>query len=289
MKVKEVMVRDAFPVHAGQTWSQKVFEADSIWAQVQKILENSGRALPKTPRRPDVRLIVDNKTGAEIQFLNPGDHSAEKPEIIPGSGEKTATMVMLGGDTLEDQLRNAQDLDAKYHLSSRGLTKEFAIALSAEAEAGIVLEAYGPAPFSGQAAKLEPLKWGDSEIDAVVDGSVAYGARPPEMETVMRSELAIFVKGTGTTPEQMDIEGICVAVASDWQTGAISTRPIAPSVAKGFYGEHYAGIPVVELDVDGNVASIDLKDGAPAIVLSEPLDLDAPGADYGGADIGSPP
>lgn len=265
------MVSDTFPINSGQSWSQKVLAADNIWRQVKQALEAAGQELPKTPRRPDVRMILNNNTGEMVQFLNPGDHSGQKQEFIPGDGDKgTAAMLMLGGDTLEKQQANAAALDAKYNLSENGLTPEFAAALSQEAEAGLVREAYGPAPFEGQASRLVSLAWGDASIEPHQDGHVAYGARAPEMETVMRSEMAVFVHGTGTTPEKMEMEGICIAVSSDWQTGKISTRPIVPSVAQEYYGEHYSGIPVVELDVEGNVASIDLKNGTPVIYLDDP-------------------
>lgn len=276
------MVSDQFPINASQTWSQKVFVADNVWAQVKKALHNAGVELPKTPRRPDVRMILNNATGKTIQFLNPGDHSGEKQEFIPGDGDKgTAAMLMLGGKTLEEQQANAAALDAKYGLAEKGLTPQFAAALAFETEAGLVREAYGPAPFEGQASRLVSLDWGNANIEPFQDGNVAYGARAPEMEAVMRSELAIFVKGSNTTPEKMEMEGICIAISSDWKTGVESTRPIVPSVAKEYYGEHYPTIPVVELDADGNVASIDLRRGQPVIYLDDPYD--APTNTYQGS------
>ena len=278
-----------FPINNGQTWSQKVLAGDEIWAQVKEALDNAGLELPKTPRRPDVSLIVDNSTGQTIQFLNPGDHSGEKAENIPGTGDKCAAMIMLGGDTLDEQYANAKDLDEKYGLSEHGLTQEFAKAMAAESAAGVLLEAYGPAPFEGQASRLEPLQWGNSEVDPVISEKAAYGARAPEMETVMRSELAIFVQCEGKTAEKMEMEGMCIAVSSDWKTGEISTRPIVPSVAKDFYGDHFANMPVVEVDVEGNVASIDLKNGTPVLYLDDPYG-DAPEFSHqgNGANLGQP-
>lgn len=281
------MVSD-FPINDGQTWSQKVLAADNIWAQVKETLVNAGVELPKTPRRPDVRMILNNVSGETIQFLNPGNHSGEKQEFIPSDGEKgTAAMLMLHGDTMEEQQANAAVLDAKYGLAKNGLTKEFAAALGQETD--LVREAYGPAPFEGQADRLVPLQWGDSNIEPHVEGNVAYGARAPEQETVIRSELAIFIKCEDKTPEKMEMDGMCIAVSSDWQTGEESTRPIVPSVAKEYYGGHYSAMPVVELDVEGNVASIDLGNGQPKIYLDDP-NADTSEFKHGGygAELGAP-
>lgn len=266
------MVLSQFPIHAGQTWSQKVFEADNIWAKVEAALNNAGVELPKTPRRPDVRMILNNNTGKTIQFLNPGNHSGEKQEFIPGvdTGDGTAAMIMLAGDTLDEQFANAQKLIEQYGLAETGLTAEFARNMGHAVADGLMVEAYGPAPFEGQASRLEPLHWAGSDIEPVIGQNAAYGARAPEMETVMRSEIAIFVKGSNTTPEKMEMEGICIAVSKHWQTGDISTRPIVPSVAQDFYGEHYTSMPIVELDTEGNVSSIDLNNGQPKIFLNDP-------------------
>lgn len=260
----------SLPFNAGQTWSQKVFEADHIWAQVEQALKNAGAELPKTPRRPDIRIILNNTTGKTLQFLNPGDHSGEKQEFIPGTGDQTAVMIMPGGTTLAEQYANAKLLDEKYGLSEKGLSEEFVRAMAKETQAGTLLEAYGPAPFEGQAARLAGLEWSGNTITPVIEGNIAYGARPPEKQSVFRSEIAIFIKGTSTTPEKMEMEGMCVAVTSDWQTGLVSTRPIVPSVAKDFYGDHYRNMPTVELDTEGNLASIDLKNGKPKIYLNDP-------------------
>lgn len=263
------MASDAFPINSTQTWSQKTLAADDIWAQVKTALEAVGQELPKTPRRPDVRMILNNNSGETVKFLNPGDHSGQKEETIPGvdAGKGTAAMLMLHGDTMEEQQANAAALDKKYGLAEKGLTAEFAAALGQET--ALVREAYGPAPFEGQAGRLVDLQWGASHIAPHVNGNVAYGARNPEEETVFRGELTIFVQCEGKTPEKMEMDGMCIAVSVDWQTKAESTRPIVPSVAREYYGEHYTNIPVVELDVDGNVASIDLKNGQPVIYLDE--------------------
>lgn len=279
------MVSD-FPIDDAQTWSQKVLAADNIWAQVKEALEDAGVELPKTPRRPDVRMILNNVSGETIQFLNPGNHSGEKQEFIPSDGDKgTAAMLMLHGETMEEQQANAATLNEKYGLAANGLTKEFATALMQEAN--LVREAYGPAPFEGQASRLVPLQWGNSNVEPHVDGNVAYGARDPEQESVMRAELAIFIKCEGKTPEKIEMDGICIAVSSDWETGEESTRPIVPSVAREYYGEHYACIPVIELDTEGNLASVNLKNGTPVIYFDDPYG-DTPSFKHVGADLGAP-
>ena len=111
-----------------QSWQDKVLDADSIWAQVKQALDAKGLELPKTPRRPDVRLILDNVSGMDQVFRNPGDHS-NKAEHIPASGDKTATMVMVKGDTLAEQFSNAQTLAARYDLGREGLSAAFVNAL----------------------------------------------------------------------------------------------------------------------------------------------------------------
>ena len=64
-----------------QTWAQKTLAADDIYKKVVQALKPHGLALPKTPRRPDIRLIVENNSGETIQFMNPGDHAKQQPEI----------------------------------------------------------------------------------------------------------------------------------------------------------------------------------------------------------------
>lgn len=106
---------------SGKTWTQKVMLADEIWSQLSDLLKKEKLSLPKTPRRPDVRLILNNTTGKTVQFLNPGAHS-DAQEIIPGSGDKMAVMVMLRGDTLEEQHKNAKALYSAYDLGSSPLS-----------------------------------------------------------------------------------------------------------------------------------------------------------------------
>ena len=66
---------------------------------MQDILAANKITLPMTPRRPDLRLILNNKSGIDQVFKNPGDHSS-KAEVIPAEGDNTAAMIMLVGDTL---------------------------------------------------------------------------------------------------------------------------------------------------------------------------------------------
>lgn len=260
------MADNAIPFNTSQTWPQRVLIADDIWQQVKEILETHGETLPKTPRRPDTRLILNNVSDKTISFLNPGDHSNETPEEIPAQGEKTAVMVMLQGDTLEKQLQNARTLVETYNLQATGFTPEFAALLGTDATTGLVKEAYGPAPHQGQSEKLVDVTWtakdGSSiKIAPVASDVCSYGVRAPENETIFSNKMMIFVQGSDTTPELIEGAGICIAVSSDWQTGIESTRPIAPSVAQEFYGEHFNSIPRVKVDPDGNVQSINLSNG----------------------------
>jgi hypothetical protein len=250
----------------GQSWQDKVLEADDIWAQVRRALSAQSVALPQTPRRPDVRLIVNNNSGRDITFKNPGDHSGSKPELIPASGDSTAAMVMVKGETLETQYRNAETLCKKYGLATKGLSEKFLADMKAGKLADLVDEAYGPAPFEGQASKLAEVEWTAEDGTASVivpkkGAQAAFGARAATEETVFLAQFHIYVKGTGTTPELVESSGMAIAVAEDWETKAETTRPIVPSVAKVYYGQHFGAIPTVVVHPDGKVKEIYLKNG----------------------------
>lgn len=247
------------------SWNEKVLRADSIWSQVKNILDQHGLELPQTPRRPDVRLILNNVSGVDQIFRNPANHAGDKAEAIPAHGDSTAVMVMLQGDTIEEQMANARAVVEKFNLAEEGLSDRFKAALANEA-LEYVKEAYGPAPFDGQSQKLVPVEWAmDDEntitVTPVFGQAVSYGVRAPAHEIAMRTESVIYVQGTNTTPEKMQSEGIVIAVSSDWQTGAESTRPIVPKVAEGFYGSHYQTMPIVSVNPDGVVETIDLRNG----------------------------
>ncbi|MFN7113412.1 MAG: hypothetical protein ACK4PK_03540 [Alphaproteobacteria bacterium] len=250
----------------GQSWQDKVLEGDAIWAQVKSMLDAQGLSLPQTPRRPDVRMIVSNVSGSDIRFHNPGDHSGSKEEVIPGSGDKTAVMVMVKGATLTEQAANAQELFKLYDLGAEGLSARFVEDLKAGKLADYIDEAYGPAPFEQQASKLVDVSWKSqdgtvSTVSPVNGANAAFGARAATNETVFLAQFQIYVKGTGTTPELAEGYGMNIAVSSDWQTGAESTRPIVPQVAKTYYGEFFDAIPVVTVHPDGRVKKIDLNNG----------------------------
>jgi len=249
-----------------QKWRDKVIDADSIWSQVKNILQSRGLELPETPRRPDVRLILDNKTGVDQLFRNPANHANDKSEHIPGSGDKTATMVMVAGATLAEQYANARTLFEKFDLAEDGLSPAFVTALKNDSAGGLVTEAYGPAPYAGQSGKLVDVEWNNAagataNITPVFGAAGSYGARAATAETALRAAVHVYVKGTGTTAELMETDGMIIAVAKDWQSGAESTRPIVASVAREFYGQNYANIPTIVLNPDGQVRSIDLKNG----------------------------
>lgn len=264
---------NAFGQH--KSWQDKVLEADGIWAQVKELLDEAGASLPQTPRRPDVRLIVANVGAADVRFFNPGDHSGSKEEVIPPTGDSTAAMIMIKGDTLKAQYDNAALLYAQYDLGTLGLSDAFVQDLRDGKLADIIAEAYGPAPLVSQAGKLADVAWekenGETDSIAPVCGTAAaYGARPATTETVFLAQFQIFVKGSGTVPELAEGYGMNVAVSEDWKTKKVSTRPIVPSVAATYYGAHTAQIPVVTVHPDGVVKSVDLKNGT---VISLDADL----------------
>lgn len=264
---------------AGKSWQDKVLDADALWAQIKQALSDASRTLPATPRRPDVRLIVNNISGADITFKNPGDHSGSKDEVIPASGTKTAAMIMIKGDTLDEQHTNAQKIYARYDLGNQGLSQQFIDDMKAGKLADIIDEAYGPAPLDEQAGKLVDVAWQgndgtSSTITPVKGTAAAFGARAATNEQVFIAQFHIFVKGTGTTPEMIEGGSIAVAISSDWQTGKETTRPIVPSIARTYYGAHFDSIPVASVHPDGIVTGLRLP--VPASAPTAPAAKRAP-------------
>jgi len=260
------------PFQNDKNWNEKIIDADSVWTQVQDILKAEGKELPETFRRPDVRLILNNISGHTQTFNNPGDHSADKKETVEATGDKTAAMAMIKGDTLERQQRNAAELTQRYNLHEKGLSDEFLRAVEAGECDDLVDEIYGPAPFDGQAERLTDVKWKKHEglsilIEPINNGAAAFGAREADHEKVFLAHFPIYVKGTGTVPELVESSGMCIAISEDWKTKEQSTRPIVPSVAQDFYGAHYDNIPVVTLNTDGQVQNIRIGND---IITAEP-------------------
>jgi len=248
------------------TWRRKVVEADKLWSQVQLLLEERELTLPQTPRRPDIRLILNNLSGTSIHFMNPANHAKDAREHIPGAGSETAAMVMLKGRNLEAQYHNAALLKRQFNLSVRGITQEFCDALDAGHLASMVKEAYGPAPFEKQSSRLVNLEWSKMHgapviCHAVQTAACAYGAREAEKESVILVKPDIYLQGTDTIAELVDSDGICIAYSKDWASGKENTRPIKPNVAKAFYGAHYNEIPVVHIHPDEGVTEIHFADG----------------------------
>lgn len=249
-----------------QGWNDKVITADSIWSQVKTLLQARSLSMPTTPRRPDVRLILDNVSGVDQIFRNPANHANDKSELIPATGDKTATMVMVAGDTLAEQSANAEKLFTRFNLGERGLSSEFVAALRQDRADGLVQEAYGPAPYAAQASKLVDVVWPgangkDTVINPVHGAAGSYGARAATDETVMLALVEIYIQGTTTVPEMIQSSGMAIAVTKDYQTGVETTRPIVASVAREFYGAHFDNIPAISVHPDNGVRSIDLKDG----------------------------
>lgn len=249
----------AFNSFANKSWQDKVLDADLLWSQVKAGLAKSGTTLPQTLRRPDVRLIVNNISGADVTFNNPGDHSGGKQEVIPASGDKTAAMVMVKGDTLAEQYANAAKLYAEYQLDQEGLSARFVNDMQNGVLSELIAEAYGPAPLQGQAKDLEQFNWREGNaltadsFTPVHGNAASYGARPPKGEQVFIAQFYIYVKGTTTVPELVEGASMAIAIASDWKTGAETTRPIVPSVARTYYGEHFSSIPVAHVHPETGV------------------------------------
>ncbi len=260
---------------AGKSWHDKVLEADKIWAQVKEILNREAQTLPKTPRRPDVRMIIENISGHDQIFKNPGDHSGSKEELIPAAGDKKAAMVMVKGETLAEQYKNAQTIYERYDMGTKGLSDTFVADMKAGKLSDLLAEAYGPAPFAPQAEKLVDVAWksadGSEENIIPVKGSAAaFGARAATEETVFLAKFHIFVKGTGTTAELVESDGMAIAVSEDWKTKAETTRPIVPSVAATYYGEHFAKIPQAVIHPDGMLKEILIQTPRPPTPPKDP-------------------
>jgi hypothetical protein len=191
-------------------------------------------------------------------------------EEIPSDGDKVAAMMMLKVDTLEEQFANAKTLSEKFDLAANGLSTELLRALSRPDVYTKMDEMYGPAPFDDQAAKLEPLNWlnsdgSESVIAPEFGEACAFGARPATNETVFLAKVPVYFKGTGTVPELLEADGMCIAVSKHWKTGEVSTRPIVPSVAKTYYGAHFDSIPVVTVHPDHGVCMVNLRNGTAPI------------------------
>lgn len=249
----------------GGKWDDTIINGDEIWRQVKQALEDTGAKLPALSRRPDVRLIVDNESDAAFTFNNPGDHSGGKVENIPNEGDKTAVMIMPAGDTLQEQFRNAKTLDAIFKTSERGITPQLVEFIDSGNAETLIEEAYGPAPFDKQSERLTDLRWPEFggrilSLNPTFGESASYGARPPTAEIAFLVDVPIHLKGTETTPELLESEGVVVAVAQDWETKQESTRPIVPSVARSYYGDSYDNIPSIAATADGIVTSIHLPD-----------------------------
>jgi len=233
--------------------------ADNVLSKIRET--QSGQPPETTPRRPDLRGIVLNGTGAAVSFMNPGGHSSE-PEVIPPG---QSFMIMFKGATLSEQTSNARDLFSHYGLT-HGVTDSFLADLRSGAASRWIAECYGPAPFEKQSAQLTEVSWRDADGNQVdirpeKGSGGAYGVRAPSMEEVYKIVLApgipsATLRGTDTNAENFTGGCYYMAVSTDWQTGAVKTKPIAPEVAKSFYGEHLVDIPVYQVTVDGAVARI---------------------------------
>ena len=234
---------------------------DAALAHIRASQAQSGESPATTPRRPDLRGIVLNDTGAEVSFMNPGGH-ASKVEIIPHG---QSFMIMFKGSTFEEQVSNASELFRRYNLY-HGVSETFLAALKQGDLSQWVAECYGPAPFEKQSGQLTHLTWMDAdgirtEIHPVKGPGGAFGVRAPSMEEVYKLVLAPGISTAtlrGTTTNSENFTGGCyyMAVNEDWQTKAVTTKPIAPEVANGFYGEHVVDIPTYEVAADGTVALV---------------------------------
>lgn len=250
----------------------QVLRADDILMALNARL--AGTELPQAVRRSNVRLIVMNTCAEDVNFRNPGGHS-DKDEVIPPG---QAAIIMLKGDTLEAQLINAQALVSTLKLLAGGLANlANAIKNGDAVVASVTKEAYGPASFSEQAEQLIATKWTSADgscvvVEPVKEDAIAFGARSASKEMVFLITLPAdspygYVQGTETNAERFypSAGGKSIAIGVSpvpnekcRPTGAYTTRPIAPRVAEGFYGESFASIPSIVLNGNGDIVSVHL-------------------------------
>lgn len=251
-----------------KNWVDKVHMGDTIADQVKYVFDKNGYELEAVERKPEVRMVVDNLSGEEKRFLNPGDHSGGEKETIPGTdtGNGKAVQVKFHGDTLEDQIANAQAVFDQFNLGENGLSDEFIAALENGELSDKVKEAYGPSRFGEQSAALkEELSWVDVEGNATelvkTQGQAAAFGPRQNKERVFLCQYPIYVQGTTSIAELVESSGMYVAVNQHWQTGEDETKPIVPSVGVHYYGKNADQIPVVTLSTDGIVKDITLANG----------------------------
>ena len=53
----------------GKSWAERVVLADGVWRQIAGLMHAGAHELPTTPRRPDLRLILNNISGSTQKFF----------------------------------------------------------------------------------------------------------------------------------------------------------------------------------------------------------------------------
>lgn len=240
--------------------------------------------IPKTARAPDVRVIAVNTLAVPVVFKNPAAYSAEIEPISPGE----AAMIMPAGDTLEEQYTNARALVSKLNVAEEGLGPVVAALRMKDPESVHIAQAYGPAPFEGQAKRLETLNWMNADgsgitIEPEKNSVYAIGARKPAEETVVLLRLPIDSKitalqgiadekGARTNAERFaqisdEYKAIVLGIepiSKDGKpTGEFFFRPIAIDTAQKFYGDGFNQMPVMRLDTHGRLSFLQLKPQEP--------------------------
>lgn len=248
-----------------EIWRQHVARADYVFAQVERALKAAQINLEETPRCPDVRVFARHASAGEpgakpIYFMNPENHAKGGHEELPANGPKTAMIIVPAPQgNLSDQFELARYIVEKFGLEN-GITQEAAARIGTPETKGLIDKAYAPCNFEAEAKNLTELTWdtgrGFETISPAMAEKIAFGCRPPRGELAMRIEFALFVQGTTTIAEQIENEGMVIAISKHWETGELSSKPIVPSVAKGYYGQGYHSLPLVTADPDGNVHKI---------------------------------
>jgi hypothetical protein len=255
----------------------------------------------KVDRIPDVRLILktaDLRTPSDdkalFSFRNPA-YEENKTSDVSFDGQN-AVMVMLKGDTLQDQVNAAQMITQALENDPRfenGLTPDLINEILLDGFVGkrFVAQAYGPAPFEKEKGRLEtiqaPMKDGSfAEIVPSHHAFASFGMRlaskveayrvefPIELDKInlvgteyveqflrtMSGAVPSFIKGTDTAAERADsiVEGwMVIEVSNNWETGALEVKPIKPDAAKSFYtAAALDQMPIINVDREGHARSL---------------------------------
>lgn len=286
-------------------------DGELIFSHVHRLI----KAVSKMDRPSDVRLTLRTADlgGLEYEFPNPAYGDNQRSNVAFDG--KSAIMMMLAGDTPKRQLFNAQLVVDR--LEAAGLeyiTPEFIereIVDPDGAARAYVAQAYGPAPYEGQASLIKPfdlhLAGGVTErIEPQEGAGYKFGLRAPAKETALlvlyagapedmfmtcaneartalnaiEESVQAQLKGRVTALESLTGMGLVlkgIVLAVDQKTG--NTKPIRLDVAKEIYDMDK--INVIVLNSKGEITQqyldSDNLDTLETLLTQKPEDPSSPG------------